>query len=364
MSRRSYRRGILDVLVIGAGQAGLAMGRELERAGRDFLILDGAKDIGDSWRQRWDSLRLFTPASHSALRGVPFPAAPDHYPTKDEVAAYLRAYAAAFSLPVALDEPVRALHRAGDYDFVAVTDFATYRARQVVVATGGYQAPRVPRVATLLGREVTQFHSIAYRSPSQVPDGPVVVVGGGNSGVQIAAELAATHEVTLAIGSTLPRLPQRLLGRSIFAWLSDLGVLDVRGDSRLGRRVRGREMLIGESPRRIARRLGVHLTARVEGAAGECLVTRGGVRHPARSVIWATGYRPSYPWLRIPVLDGSGAPVHRRGVSAVPGLHFLGLPWQHTRGSALIGWVARDAEYLAGQLTEIGSARRTFRVAS
>ncbi len=352
MSPLPLMKRTLDVLVIGAGQAGLAVGRELERAGRDFLILDGAQRVGDSWRNRWDSLRLFTPAVYSGLRGIPFPTAPDHYPGKDEVADYLANYARAFSMPVALDEPVRDLRQCGGGKgtFVATTDHARYRARQVVVATGPFQAPRVPALAATLPAGTRQLHSSAYRSPAQLPHGNVLVVGGGNSGVQIAAELAAagSRTVTLAVGTAMTRLPSRVLGRSVFEWLDRSGAMSVSSTSALGRRMRTRDTLIGESPRRIARSHGVRLTTRIVGVEGSRMRAANGDRMPLDAIVWATGFKPAYDWLRVPVLGTDGRPVHRRGVTAVPGLYFIGLPWQHTRGSALLGWVARDAEYLAG----------------
>jgi putative flavoprotein involved in K+ transport len=353
MSRAS-RRPRLDVIVIGAGQAGLAMGRELERAGRDFLLIDGARRIGDAWRSRWDSLRLFTPAIHSSLRGIPFPAAPDHLPTKDEVAGYLAGYAHAFSMPVALDEPVRDLLAAGAHDLIVTTDYARYRARHVVVATGGFQAPSIPVFASLLPAAVTQLHSSEFRNERSLPPGPVMVVGAGNSGVQIAAELAVTRDVTLATGRHLTRLPARVLGRSVFHWLQRTGAMDVTVDSFLGRRASRAETLIGQAPRDLAREYGVRIVPRIHRVEAAGLRSIDGTLVRPSTVVWATGFKPSYPWLRAPVFDRAGRPRHVRGITDVPGLAFLGLPWQHTRGSALLGWVARDAEYLASRIDAIG----------
>lgn len=347
MTPRRSRSPRHDVIVIGGGQAGLAMGRLLQRAGRDALILDGGLRVGDSWRARWDSLRLFTPARHDALPDLPFPAAPEHLPGKDEVAEYLDTYARTFSLPLALDEPVRELRVLGPRQFQLTTDHALYRARHVVVATGACHTPRVPGISRALSPRIAQLHSHAYRAPSQLPRGPVVVVGAGNSGVQIAAELARDREVTLASGTPLRPVPPRILGRSLFDWLEATGAMRVTAESPLGRRFRRVELLIGAPPRELARTHGIRLAGRVTHAAGESLVTADGARHTPAAVVWATGYRPSYPWLRAPVFDADGRPRHTRGLTEVPGLAFLGLPWQHTRGSSLLGWVARDAEHLA-----------------
>jgi putative flavoprotein involved in K+ transport len=349
ISRRSSRRHLLDVLVIGAGQAGLAMGRELERAGYEHMIIDAAKTVGSAWLNRWDSLTFFTPAAYSGLRGIPFPAAPEHLPTRLEAADYLNNYARAFSMPIALDEPVRAL-RLLDDTFHVQTDYTTYRALNVVVATGGYQAAKVPAFASMLPPSVTQLHSSTYRNPSQLPAGPVLVVGAGNSGVQLAREISATHDVTLATGSPLIRLPDRLFGKSIFSWLEATGAMDVTVTSRLGRKFSRREMLVGESAAHIARTHGVRVIPRITRVEGSALRASDDTLVQPKTVLWATGYKPSYDWLHLPVFQHNGKPQHARGITQVPGLYFLGLPWQHTRGSSLLGWVPRDAEFLGQQI--------------
>jgi putative flavoprotein involved in K+ transport len=180
----------------------------------------------------------------------------------------------------------------------------------------------------------------------------VVVVGAGNSGVQIARELAATRDVTLATGSPLLRLPQQLLGKSIFSWLDATGAMDVTADSRLGRKFSRREMLIGDSPASIAKSHGVRIVPRITRVEGGALRAADGALVKAPTVIWATGFKPSYDWLHLPVFGQNGRPTHVRGVTSVPGLYFLGIPWQHTRGSALLGWTARDAEYLAQDMVQ------------
>lgn len=336
-----------DVLVIGGGQAGLAMGYHLARRGLDHVILDAEERAGAVWLGRWDSLTLFTPARYSALPGMPFPGDPDAYPGKDAMAGYLESYAARFGLPVRLGKRVTLL-RGGPDGYVADMDSgARYEARQVVVATGPFQRPSVPRMAQDLAPSILQLHSSEYRGPAQIPAGDVVVVGAGNSGVQIAAELARTHRVHLAVGTRMPRLPDRVLGRSVFWWLERAGLLDVTVESRLGRRMSRADTLIGASPSALRRR-GVALRGRVTAAARDALTLAGGGTVTPGAVVWATGFRPDYSWLDVPVLAPAGTPVQRRGVTDAPGLYFLGLPWMHTRGSALAGWVGRDAAYLAG----------------
>jgi putative flavoprotein involved in K+ transport len=338
-----------EVVVIGAGQAGLAMGYFLKRQRRRFVILDGADSIGAAWRDRWESLRLFTPRRYGGLPGLSFPGDPEGYPDRDEVIAYLERYAEAFELPIALNRPVRRL-TAEDGRFVLDVGGRTITADQVVVATGPFQKPYVPEVASRLGPGVVQMHSTGYRKPSDVPQGTALVVGGGNTGFQIAKELSTEHEVYLAVGSKQTPLPQRLLGRDLFWWLTKSGLLDTTVESRLGRKMRHRETLIGSSPRELKRRYGVELKPRVVDADRRTVRFEDGSELEVDAVIWATGYRPDYSWIDLPVFDADGRLRHRRGVTDVPGLYFLGLTWQHTRGSALIGWVKDDAEFIAEQI--------------
>ena len=339
--------GFLDVVVVGGGQAGLAMAWHLAQQGLRFVVLEAGPEVGHVWRSRWDSLKLFTPAQYDALPGMAFPAPADTYPTKDPVADYLQAYVTAFDLPVRLNARVTRLSSKSDDGFEVQTADQTYRARQVVVATGPFQVPFVPPQARGFDPSVTQVHSAGYRNPEALPDGPVLVVGGGNSGFQIAEELAVTRQVDLAIGSAYPVLPQRFLGRDLFWWLTRLGLMRVTADSRLGRRVQARgEFVIGTDRRRL-RRAGVRFRPRLVDAAGHTARFADGSSLDLAVVVWATGYRPDYSWIDIPGVLADGRVIHRRGVSAVPGLYFLGLSWQHTRGSALLGFVDDDAVYLA-----------------
>ncbi|HET7519587.1 MAG TPA: NAD(P)/FAD-dependent oxidoreductase, partial [Actinomycetes bacterium] len=289
----------LDVVVVGGSQSGLAMAWHLQRQGLRFVVLEAAPELGQVWRSRWDSLKLFTPAQYDALPGLAFPAPADTYPTKDPVADYLQTYAATFDLPVRLDARVTRLVRTDD-DFEVQTADNIYRARQVVVATGPFQVPFVPPPAAKLDASVTQLHSAAYRNPQALPQGPVLVVGGGNSGFQIAEELAATRTVDLSIATTYPMLPQRLAGRDRFWWLTRLGLLRVTVTSRPGRRMSRRDFVIGTNRKRLER-AGVRFRPRLVDAedrtarfADHRLLEDVGV------VVWATGYRADYGWIDIP----------------------------------------------------------------
>ena len=341
-----------EVVVVGAGQAGLAIGRELARAGRRFVILEAGSAVGSAWRERWDSLVLFTPRRYSGLPGMPFPGDPDGYPTRDEVVAYLERYASELELPVRLDSPVRSLRAAEGARFLLELDGGPIEADAVVVATGPFGAPFVPDLAAGLDSAVHQLHSVEYRRPADVPSGRVLVVGGGNTGFQLAKELAATHDVELAVGTKQTPLPQRLLGRDLFWWLTTTGILSKTVETRLGRRARERDTLIGSSPRRLQRRHGVRLRPRVVSAHGRTVGFADGTELQVDAVLWATGYRPDHAWIALPVFGDDGRLRHRRGVTDVPGLVFLGLSWQHTRGSALIGFVGDDATFVAEQVAK------------
>jgi putative flavoprotein involved in K+ transport len=350
----------VDVLVIGAGQAGLAVGWHLREQGiTSFLLLDAGPEVGHVWRSRWDSLRLFTPAEYDALPGMPFPAAAGTYPTKDDVADYLRGYAAAFELPVRLNTCVIRLTKTGD-TFHADTSTGPITASQVVIATGPFQTPVVPPLARHLAADVVQLHSADYRSPGQLPDGPVLVVGAGNSGLQIAAELASSgRPVTVAVGTRPPTLPQRLLGRDLFWWLTRLGLLTKTADSRLARRLQKKgDLVIGTRWRDLAR-LGIQVQPRLDDVDVTTAMFADGSVTQVAAVVWATGFRPDYSWLDIPGALVDDAVANQRGVTAVPGLSVLGLPWLHTRGSALLGYVKDDAAWLADHVSDDLAATRT-----
>jgi putative flavoprotein involved in K+ transport len=345
----------LDAAVIGAGQAGMAMGYYLREQGRRFVILERGDSIAPAWRERWDSLTLFTPRSYSALPALPLPGDPEGYGTRDEVIAYLERYAETFELPIELNSEVRKLSRESDH-FVLEVDGRTVIADQVVVATGPFQTPFVPKLAEQLDPDVWQAHSTGYRRPSDVPEGTVLVVGGGNTGFQIAKELSATHKVMLSVGSKQKPLPQRVAGRDLFWWLTNTGLIHKTVESRLAQRLKDRDTLIGSSPRELKKRYAVELKPRATEVAGHIVRFEDGSTLEADAVIWATGYRPDYSWIDLPILDSNARLRHRRGVTDVPGLNFLGLTWQWTRGSALIGWVKDDAAFLAERIAASNEA--------
>ena len=343
-----------EVIVVGGGQAGLAIGHLLAQQGRRFTILEAADAPAAAWRERWDSLRLFTPVRYDSLPGRVFPGDPDSYPGRDDVVAYLSDYARDFELPVELGSRVRAV-RQGERGYLVELDDRCDEADQVVIATGPFQVPRVPPLAERLDSSVVQLHSSRYRGPQDVPAGPVLVVGGGNTGYQIAEELARTQKVHLSIGARQTPLPQRILGRDLFRYLEATGLMGKTVESRIGQRMQHRETLIGSSPRAARRRHGIELCGRTDDVSGSEVRFSDGGRLSPGAVIWATGFELDHSFVQLPVFDTDGRLVHQRGVTASPGLYFLGMPWQHTRGSALLGWVKDDAEYIADQIATLAS---------
>jgi putative flavoprotein involved in K+ transport len=272
------------------------------------------------------------------------------------VIEYLERYAQTFDLPTVLDNGVQSLSLTDDRFVLELEDGSSIEANQVVVATGPFQVPRVPTFAADLAPEVFQIHSTGYRKPSDLPEGRVLVIGGGNTGFQIAEELAATRGVHLAVGSRQLPLPQRFLGRDLFWWLEKTRVLHKTADSRLGRRMRERDTLIGSSPRS-AKRHGVNMKPRAVGVSRRTVSFADESTLDVDAVVWATGYRLDHSWIELPLADELGRLRHRRGITDVPGLYFLGLPWQHTRGSALLGWVKDDAEFIADEIANFTKDR-------
>ena len=345
-----------DVVVIGAGQAGLSVGYHLKWRGIDHIILERAPRVGDVWRNRWDSLRLFTPAKFDSLDGYRFPAHKDTFPTKDEMADYLEAYAARFDLPVRVNEPVRRLSKANGL-FRVETAHRVYEATRVVIAAAGYQKPRLPAFANDLNPQVFQIHSHEYRNPDQFPNGPVLLVGAGNSGAEIAMDMARSHQVYLA-GRDVGHIPFDIagfMGRKFLVRLVIRGffhrILTTR--TPMGRKFRskmhGHGMPLirtrpGQLDRAGVRRIG-KITTIKDGKA----VSDDGKAVSFKSVIWCTGFHSGFDWIDLPVLDTRGDPRHRFGKATdIVGLYFVGLHFQSAVSSTMVAGVGRDAKRVAG----------------
>lgn len=355
------------VTVIGGGQAGLAVARCLQREGVEPVVLDAADRVGDTWRRRYDSLRLFTPAQYDALPDLAFPAPPDTYPSKDDVANYLADYAERFGIDVRSGCRVdRLTWSAESSTFRLATGDRQSDASTVVVATGALQLPWRPAFAAGLTAEIAQMHAADYRNPACVVGRRVLVVGAGNSGGQIAEELAAigSFEVTISFGELPKRFPQRLLGRDIFWWFERWGVMDrTRQEAGSSEAAVGAVPLIGSRLPKLVRSGQVRRAVPIVGAGDAGLHAADGTVHRPDTVIWATGYRNDFTWIDIPdVLDDDGQPRHDRGISTTTtNLAFIGLPGLHTKGSAFLGFVGRDAEHVASVISRPPCCRPTQR---
>ncbi|WP_254528453.1 flavin-containing monooxygenase [Natrinema gelatinilyticum] len=351
-----------DTVVIGGGQAGLVTGYYLRQHEQDFVILDAGERIGDVWRNRWDSLRVFTPARYSSLPGMAYPTSPYHFPGKDEVADYLETYADRFDLPVDFGVRVRKLERDGDRYRITADD-RRIEAANVVVAMSSYQVPVVPDFADELADDIVQVHANDYRNPEQLQDGGVLVVGAGNSGAEIALEVADSHQ-TWVSGSDVGHVPfhidswfGRHLGgpfvmRVLFHRILTTG-------TPIGRRLRPKVLsrggpLVRAKPEDLSV-TGIDRVARTTAVRnGQPVVGADRVLDVA-NVVWCTGFRPDFSWIDLPVFDGQNQPkepVHDRGVVPdAPGLYFVGLFFLYSMTSSLFTGVDRDARYVVDHLT-------------
>ncbi|HEX6300805.1 MAG TPA: NAD(P)-binding domain-containing protein [Acidimicrobiia bacterium] len=355
----------VNTIVIGGGQAGLATGYQLKRLGVDHVILDENEDVGAAWRKRWDSLRLFTPGRYSVLPGMPFQGPPHSLLGKDDIADYLQHYADRFDLPVRTGVKVDQVTADGDRLVVEAGDDRIL-ADNVVVATGAFHNPRVPDFADTLDPSIIQMHSSDYRRPSQIQEGPVLVVGAGQSGAEIALDLIRDHEVWLSgeDRGEQPAGPGPVADRIVEPIMVFAATKVINVANPIGRKVRDHFLY---PPRGIPRAGGTRKTILESGIewVGRTTGTKEG--HPeledgrvleVDNVIWCTGFVPDYSWIDFPIFDGFGYPIHERGVVASqPGLYFMGLLFQRTLSSALIMGVGKDAAYVAEHIRHRQPAR-------
>ena len=355
----------LETLVIGGSQAGLAVGYHLMQRRLPFVILDDNDRIGDAWRKRWDSLRLFTPGRYDGLPGMPFPGPPSSYPTKNAAADYLEAYAGKFDLPVRTGVKVEKLSKVGAR-FEAICGGSTLFAENVVVATGASNTPRVPPFACELDESIVQLHSKEYRNPSQIQEGGVLIVGAGNSGAEIAIELARHHQTWLSGRDTgqeptrAGSLPDRLF--TPILWFMATRVLTVK--NRFGRKLRDhffnppRGIPLGRVRRKDFAAAGIERVPRMTGVTNGFPVLEDGRVLKVSNVIWCTGFTPNYDWIDLSLPTHYGVPINDRGVvPSCPGLYFVGLPFIYSLSSALVGGVGRDAEHIVAHLDSTRSDR-------
>ncbi|WP_002146470.1 flavin-containing monooxygenase [Bacillus cereus] len=343
-----------DIIIVGAGQAGLTMGYYLKQEGYSFLLLEAGKRVGDSWRKRYDSLQLFTPREYSSLPGMILKGEGNGFPRKDEIATYLEGYARHFQLPVQLRTEVLKIRKEKEI-FEVHTPTEILQSKKVIIASGGFQQPFIPSVSANLSSHIFQIHSSQYISPSQIPKGRVLVVGGGNSGMQIVVELAKTHEVTMSISHPLTFLPLHLFRKSIFNWLEKIGILYAKINTKRGRWFQKRkDPIFGFEGKELIRNGAIKLQKKVVSASGNNIMFQNGDTYSVESVIWSTGFMQDYKWIEIEkAVNEKGFPNQVKGISPVKGLYYIGLPWQSQRGSALICGVGKDAAYLLSEIKKI-----------
>ncbi|MBM7649010.1 putative flavoprotein involved in K+ transport [Bacillus ectoiniformans] len=336
-----------DVLIIGGGQAGLVMGYYLSQSRVSFLIVDKEKAVGETWRSRYDSLILFTPRSYSSLPGLKLPGRQNEFPTRDDMVQYLETYATTFSLPIQHETEVLSLVKK-EKQFEVQTNKGTFHAKQVIVATGPFQKPSIPDISKQADSAIIQMHSSQYKQPAQLQEGAVLVVGGGNSGTQIAVELAEKHDVYLSVGQKIRFLPITIASKSIF-WLFDLlGLLNASRESFFGKKLQAQgDPIFGYELKEQLQKGTIKLKPRTKNIQKNEVFFEDNHSIKVSNIIWATGFFSDYQWMDIPELfDEKGKPIHQRGITQVEGLYFLGLPWQHRRGSSLLLGVGEDAKYL------------------
>ena len=350
---------VVPTVIIGGGQAGLAMGYHLKLAGEPFVIIDAGQRVGDSWRARWDSLRLFSLPRYASLPG--WPIRTDSFPSRDEMADYLEAYAEHFDLPVRAHTRVERLTRT-DEGFLLETSAGPLRAGRVIVASGAYQTPRIPAFAGELDPGITQLHSSRYRNATRLLDGPVLIVGAANSGADIALESAAAGHPTWIAGRHPGQVPFRIESRRakvlvpivMFVFRRVLTV-----NTPIGRKAQA--ALHGHGVNLVRVKLadldaaGVRRVGRIDGVRnGRPMTADGEVLEP-RTVVWCTGFRPDHGWIELPVTNADGEIMHERGVSAEPDLYFIGLEFQYSAASPTIQGLDQDARYLMRAIRRAGT---------
>lgn len=343
-----------DVLIIGAGQAGLALAYHLNSTKLSYQLIERNHHIGDSWRHRYDSLTLFTPRVFSALPGLALEGDPQGYASRDEFADYLDRYGKYFEFPIHLGQEIQLLERING-GFQAVTQTNDYFVSKVViVATGPFQKPKVPLIATNFSSEVKQFTPETYRNAAQIPVGKVLIVGDGATGRDIASELAKTHQVLLATGRSRRLLPEKILSKSIWWWLDKLGIMRIPAKSALGKYMRRVDPFPARENRLAdLKRKGVQVMKSLVEVNGRTVRFAKGDVSEVDSVVWATGYKDDSDWIAIPeIKDGNGNFIHQEGISPIKDLYFIGRSWQRTRGSALVTGVGDDALYLTRRILE------------
>jgi len=340
---------MLDYVVIGGAQAGLSIAYHLKTMDKKFIVLDGENEIGASWLNRWDSLRLFTPTEYNHLPGLKFDAQKGHYPSKVEVANYFKLYVDEFQIPVQLNTLVTSVRKTDKGFFVTYKE-GEIEAKNVIVATGPFHIPYTPPCHTKISDTILQMHSNYYKGVHQLQKGDALVVGGGDSGYQILDEISKDSSRTVYFSGVtkVNSIPQQFLGKTLWWWFTLIGFLSTNKYSWIGKKISSfPQPIIGTNVKEILSRKNVISSGRTKDALQNEIIFENTKISTIKNIVWATGYRPNFKWIEGLELDGNGYPKNHRGVSNIEGLYFIGLPWMYTRGSATLGGVSKDATYLA-----------------
>ncbi|RLK00167.1 flavin-containing monooxygenase [Tenacibaculum discolor] len=341
---------MLDFVIIGGAQAGLSMAYHLKKMEKSFIVVDGEEEIGASWLNRWDSLKLFTPTEYNHLPGLKFNAPKGHYPSKYEVSDYFKSYVKKFDIPVQLNTLITSVKKSVK-GFHVIYNEGEILAKNIIVATGPFHIPYTPPCHTKLSDEVLQMHSNYYKNSKQLQEGDVLVVGGGDSGYQILDEISKDKKsktVYFSGDTKVKTLPQQFLGKTLWWWFTLIGFLKFNKYSWIGKKIStSLQPVIGTDVKEILSRENVVTVGRTKDALDNEVVFENKKVTSIKNIIWATGYRPNFKWIEGLELDSDNYPKNYRGVSNIEGLYFIGLPWMFTRGSATLGGVSKDASYLA-----------------
>ncbi|MEO9503311.1 MAG: NAD(P)/FAD-dependent oxidoreductase [Nonlabens ulvanivorans] len=343
---------MLDYVVIGGAQAGLSMAYHLQKQNKKFIVIDGEKEVGASWLNRWDSLKLFTPTEYNHLPGLKFRAPKNHYPTKFEVANYFKSFVEKFDIPIQLNTLVTSV-RKNKKTFIIEYKDGFIESKNVIVATGPFHIPYTPPCHTKASQEILQIHSNYYKNADQLQEGDALVVGGGDSGYQILNEISkdSTRTVYFSGDTTVKSLPQQFLGKTLWWWFTITGFLNYNKYSWIGKKINSStQPVIGTDVKGILSRENVIPVGRTKDASDQKIIFENKKVSTIKNIIWATGYRPNFSWIEGLELDANNYPKNYRGISNIKGLYFMGLPWMYTRGSATLGGVSKDADFLANYI--------------
>ena len=344
---------MLDYVIIGAGQAGLAMAYYLKQSNKDFLIVDGDVEIGTSWLNRWDSLKLFTPTEYNHLPGFKFEAPKGYYPDKFEVANYFKSYVKHYNFSTQFNTLITAVRKKENGSFILSHKGGEIETQNVIVATGPFHIPYTPPCHTKIASDTLQMHSNYYKALSQLKTGDALVVGAGDSGYQILDEISkdSSRTVYFSGNTNVKSIPQKFLGKTLWWWFTLIGFLSFSKYSWIGKKINSTSQpVIGTDVKEILARGNVIPVGRTKDAMEKNLYFEKMKVSTIKNIVWATGYRPNFHWIEGLELDENNYPKNFRGESNIQGLYFIGLPWMYTRGSATLGGVSKDAAYLANTL--------------